>query len=168
MLCDIAIKGEVLLPASSRIERPVDEPRLETLRALVGYGLRRAAGRMMSDLRTTLSPLGLRPVLYAIIEMVRAEPGIIQMAVGTELGIQRANLVPLVNDLESRGLLERRVARHDRRAFALFLTPQGKELHEKATKLILEHEERTVGSLSSGERETLLELLERVAVEKGS
>lgn len=155
------------MPASPRVQRTSVEPRLETLRTLVGYGLRRAAGRMMSDLRTTLSPLGLRPVLYAIIEMVRAEPGIIQMAVGNELGIQRANLVPLVNDLESRGLLERRVARHDRRAFALFLTPEGEDLHRKATKLIMEHEERTVGALSPGERATLLQLLDRVAVDKG-
>ncbi len=156
------------MPAPSRAPKSNNEPRLETLRTLVGYGLRRAAGRMMSDLRSTLSPLGLRPVLYAIIEMVRAEPGIIQMAVGTELGIQRANLVPLVNDLESRGLLERRVARHDRRAFALFLTAAGRELHEKATRLILDHEERTVGGLSPAERDTLLKLLDRVAMDKGS
>lgn len=154
------------MKAEVRVAHGEAPPRLEVLRTLVGYRLRRAAGRMMNDLKSTLSPLRLRPVLYAIMEMIRAEPGIIQMAVGTELGIQRANLVPLINDLESRGFIERQVAPHDRRALALFLTPAGKKLHERATRLILEHEERTVGGLTAAERRLLVELLDRVAVDK--
>lgn len=142
----------------------LSERRLALLGTLVGYKLRRAAGRMMADLRSTLAPHGMRPVLYAILELVHSEPGMIQMAVGTELGIQRANLVPLISDLESRGLIERRIAPHDRRAMALYLTPAGEKMQKELTQLVLEHENRTVGNLTADERKNLLEVLDKVAV----
>jgi DNA-binding MarR family transcriptional regulator len=150
----------------ARDMKRTNQPRLALLGTLIGYRIRRAAGRMMADLRATLAPYGMRPVLFAIMELIHSEPGIIQMSVGTELGIQRANLVPLINDLESRGLIERRVAPHDRRAMALSLTRAGEELHEQLTRLILEHERRTVGDLTVEERTLLLDLLDQVATEK--
>ena len=50
------------------------EPRLALLGTLIGYRIRRAAGRMMADLRATLAPYGMRPVLFAIMELIHAEP----------------------------------------------------------------------------------------------
>ena len=151
--------------ASISVVSSHDDRASAVLGRLVGYRLRQATGRMMADLRAALSPLGMRPVLFAIMELVRAEPGIIQMAVGTELGIQRANLVPLINDLVGRGLIERRVATHDRRAMSLFLTSSGERLHDEATRLVLEHEEKTLSSLTDAERARLMQLLDKVATE---
>ncbi|MFL6728171.1 MAG: MarR family winged helix-turn-helix transcriptional regulator [Sphingomicrobium sp.] len=141
-----------------------DDVRSPLLGGLVGYRLRRATGRMMNDLRTALAPHGMRPMLYAIMELIAAQPGIIQMAVGTELGIQRANLVPLINDLVSRGLVERQVAAHDRRAMSLYLTAAGKHMHRDMTELVLEHEQRTLASLPRADRERLMQLLDKVAL----
>lgn len=152
------------MQVSARDHEQSSEPRLALLGTLVGYKLRRAAGRMMADLRATLAPHGMRPVLYAILELVHSEPGMIQMVVGTELGIQRANLVPLITELETRGLIERKIAPHDRRAMAIYLTPAGEEMQAKLTQLVLEHENRTVGNLTSDERRQLLEVLDKVAV----
>jgi DNA-binding MarR family transcriptional regulator len=87
------------------------------------------------------------------------------MGVGSLLGIQRANLVPLLNDLCDRGLLERRPAPHDRRAAALYLTQEGERLLAEAQMLVAEHEERMLGRLSAAERVKLIELLGKVASE---
>jgi DNA-binding MarR family transcriptional regulator len=135
------------------------------LSELVGYHLRLANSRMMNDVKASLSPLGLSPVLFAILELVRAEPGMIQTAVGTELGIHRANLVPLVNQLMDRGLIARRIASHDRRALSLHLTAAGEGLLEKATWLVLEHEQRTLARLTPSERSRLIELVDKIAGE---
>ena len=135
------------------------------LHSLIGYRLRRAWIRMRVDFATTMAPLELRPVLFAVLEVVGAAPGIIQMRVGTELGIQRANLVPLIAELEGRGLLLRRPSPHDRRAFALFLTPAGAALLDKAERMVRAHEDRVLASLSERDRRTLLELLEKIGTE---
>lgn len=135
------------------------------LDGLVGYALRRAHNRMMSDLAPTLAPLGLRPVLVAMLSVIRANPGIIQMGLGTELGIQRANLVPLINELTGRDLIVRRADPRDRRALTLHLTPEGERLLDEAAARIEEHEERMLTRLSATERNKLLELLAKIAAE---
>jgi DNA-binding MarR family transcriptional regulator len=135
------------------------------LDGLVGYRLRRASGVMMADFATAMAPLALRPVLFAMLCVIRSSPGIIQMGLGTELGIQRANLVPLVNELAGRDLIERRPAPRDRRAFALYLTPAGERLLDEAETMVLAHEDRVLKRLSRTERARLLELLEKIAAE---
>ncbi len=144
---------------------PVEGQATEALEALVGYRLRRAHGRMMADFSATLGVLSIRPVLFGILAVVRARPGMIQIEVGNELGIQRANLVPLISELAERGLVERRAAPHDRRAIALFLTREGELLYVEAEALVHEHEERALRRLSTSERAKLLELLGKVAAE---
>jgi DNA-binding MarR family transcriptional regulator len=132
------------------------------LDGLVGYRLRRASGRMLADFVAATAPLALRPGLFGMLCVIRANPGIIQMALGAELGIQRANLVPLVNELAARDLIERRPAPHDRRAFALHLTAAGERLLDQAEGMVFDHEERMLAGLTRTERETLLDLLARI------
>ncbi len=135
------------------------------LDGLVGYALRRAHNRMMADLMPILGSISLRPVLFAMLSVIRANPGIIQMGLGTELGIQRANLVPLINELTSRNLIVRRADPRDRRALTLHLTAAGEALLDEAAGLIGKHEKRMLTRLSVAERNKLLELLEKIAAE---
>lgn len=113
----------------------------------------------------TLAPLALRPALVAMLSVIRANPGIIQMGLGTELGIQRANLVPLINELTGRNLIVRRADPRDRRALTLHLTDEGEALLDQAAALIGAHEERMLAKLSAAERNKLLELLEKIAAD---
>ena len=141
------------------------EARTPSLQDLVGYALRRAHNRMMGDLAVTLEPTGLRRVLVAMLAVIRANPGIIQMGLGTELGIQRANLVPLINELTALDLIDRRPAPHDRRALALFLTAKGEAELDRTLALVLAHEERTLARLTASERKQLLGLLDKIAAD---
>jgi DNA-binding MarR family transcriptional regulator len=129
---------------------------------LVGYRLRLATNAMTSDLRATLEGTGLRPVLFAMLAVVARNPGIIQTALGNALGVQRANLVPLLNELGERDLIERRPAPNDKRAYALHLTAAGERILEEALARIREHEERLVQRLNARERETLKRLLAKI------
>jgi DNA-binding MarR family transcriptional regulator len=153
-----------LAAKSSLAAAPTERP-ASLLDGLVGYALRRAHNRMMADLAPTLAPLGLRPVLVAMLAVIRANPGIIQMGLGTELGIQRANLVPLINELTTRGLIVRHADPRDRRALTLHLTAEGDTLLDEAAARISEHEERMLARLSATERNRLLELLGKIAAE---
>jgi DNA-binding MarR family transcriptional regulator len=66
-----------------------------------------------------------------------------------------------------RGLLERRQNPEDRRARALFLTDDGRELLGRAFAVAVEHEQRLTSGLEEGERDHLLELLGRVGAQVG-
>jgi DNA-binding MarR family transcriptional regulator len=154
----LAAKPNVVAPSA-------DHSPTEPLEGLVGYVLRRANGRMMADFAATFAPLAIRPVLFGILSVIRNSPGMIQMAVGNELGIQRANLVPLLNELTQRGLVERRPAPRDRRAAALFLTKEGERLFVEAEKLVKQHEEGMLRRLSASERTKLIALLGKIAAD---
>jgi DNA-binding MarR family transcriptional regulator len=157
---EIEVAAKADLAVAAQAERPVS-----LLVDLVGYALRRANNRMMADLSPVLARLALRPVLFAILTVIRANPDIIQMGLGAELGIQRANLVPLINELTGRQLIVRRADPRDRRALTLHLTPAGEALLDEAATLIWAHEERMLATLSAAERIKLLELLEKIAAE---
>src|SRR5580658_1643680 len=66
-----------------------------------------------------LAPLGLSPPHAGILRVLSANPGRTQQALGTILGILPSRLVILVDELEGRGLLERRDTPEDRRSYAL-------------------------------------------------
>ncbi|WP_165357530.1 MarR family winged helix-turn-helix transcriptional regulator [Sphingosinicella sp. CPCC 101087] len=132
------------------------------LESLVGYAMRRTTAVFMADFMAEMEDLGMRPALFAMLAMTGENPGINQTALGRSLGIQRANLVPLIGELLARGLVDRRPAPHDRRAFALHLTDEGQAMLREVVRRVRPHEERMLSPLSENERRTLLDLLGRI------
>lgn len=96
-----------------------------------------------------------------------AEPGRSQQAVAEQLGIQPSRFVALVDELERRGVIERRRNATDRRLYALHLTTQGEQLMREIGQVGTAHENDVCSALSASERTTLFELLERVADQQG-
>jgi len=132
------------------------------LSRLVGYHLRRASTIFALDFRDAVQGTGMRQVLVGVLAVVQANPNINQGMVGTLLGIKRANMVSLINELVELELLERTVPPTDRRAFSLTLTPAGDAMLEKCMRMIALHESRLLAPLSPTERQTLLDLLARI------
>ncbi|MEG3085991.1 MarR family winged helix-turn-helix transcriptional regulator [Sphingomonas sp. PB4P5] len=137
-----------------------------TLSHLLGYHLRRASGAFALDFHEAMNGTGMRQVLVGILAIVEANPGVNQGSVGTALGIKRANMVSLINELVDAGLLARIVAPEDRRAFSLTLTESGQAMLKDCTVRIEAHEARMLADLSGAERQTLLELLGRIEARK--
>lgn len=139
-----------------------DETAIGALRNLVGYHLRRASSVFANDFSRALAGTGMRQVLFGVLSIIDANPGINQGSVGNALGIQRANMVSLVNELVERGLVLREVAPEDRRAFSLSLTADGKAMVADCLKRIRQHEAALLSDLSTPERQTLIALLTRI------
>jgi len=132
------------------------------LSKLVGYHLRRASTIFALDFRDAVRGTGMRQVLVGILAVVQANPGINQGAVGTLLGIKRANMVALINELVELGLIERSVLPADRRAFSLATTSAGDAMLETCMSMIASHEARLLAPLTEAEQQTLLDLLSRI------
>jgi DNA-binding MarR family transcriptional regulator len=126
----------------------------------VGYRLRRAQVAVFAHFNDTVAAIGLRPAQFSLLELLAAQPGMLQTRAGAALGIQKANFVPFLAALEERGLIER--VPIDGRSNGLRLTRAGAALYRRARPLVAAHEAAVVRGLSALERTLLIDLLERV------
>ncbi len=120
--------------------------------------LRTAAQRVTGLAEQMLQPQGLTIRHLTVLSAIAAEPGQNQRGVGERLRIDRTTVVALTDDLEDAGLVERRRGA-DRRMFALYLTPAGRDRLTELNELTAELHERFLVNLSVEERETLRQLL---------
>lgn len=137
--------------------------KLTPLSGYVGYALRRAQGVIFADFNHTLAGLDLRPGQFAVLVMIDQNPGASQSRVSAALGIQKANFVATIADLEKRGLVRRRKSDSDGRTYSLGLTSRGRSLLQHAAELQSLHEKRVIAQIGSEGRLQLLSLLDRLA-----
>ncbi len=138
-------------------------------------GLSRRAGFLLAQLGThahqrfaeRLARFGLHPRHFGMLSHLAASEGESQQALSNALGIHRSAVVALVDDLEQRGLAERKRDPFDRRAYTLYLTPQGRELLAEVQGVAEEHEADLLTALNASERSQLILLLQRVAESQG-
>ena len=101
------------------------------------------------------------PSLLALIEYTASNPGcgIQAMAGGLKLSTPTVSIG--VRQLEELGFITRQPDPQDGRAVQLFLTPTGQELHQRTHEFRCQKFERLLTGLTTRERTTLLDLLER-------
>ena len=110
-----------------------------------------------------LGPLELEPGEFALLRAVAASDGESQNALADRLHISPSWMVAIVDDLELRGLLERKPHARDRRVRNLHLTAAGKKLLRRAERQAQSFDQRVSEPLSETELLQLLELLDRIA-----
>jgi DNA-binding MarR family transcriptional regulator len=151
---------------------PGDPP---TVQASPARGLSRRVGFLLAQLGThahrqfaeRLARLGLHPRHFGMLSHLAASEGQSQQALSIALGIHRSAVVALVDDLEQRGLAERRRDPFDRRAYTLYLTPAGHDLLADLERVAEEHEAELLTALDAAERSQLISLLQQVAGSQG-
>ena len=127
----------------------------DPLEDLLGYQLRRASLVTFGALAETFEALGVRLTEAIIIRLIEANPGCNQAEISRSLGVKRTNMVPIINGLMVKGLLERAPA--DGRSHSLYLTEAGGELHRRIVRVHLEHEKYFFGDLPEEMRRILME-----------
>lgn len=127
----------------------------------MGYNLRHAHGVQKQRFAAVFGPLGIRPVTLSVLGTLYEHPGITQADLGKKLRIKRANMVPVMAELESRSLIVRRPSDNDRRAHVVALTPAGTKFTLKLLDLHRRLEEDLANALGLRERDQLLQLLKR-------
>jgi DNA-binding MarR family transcriptional regulator len=140
-----------------------NEVALGQLSQLIGYALRRAQQAVAQDFAAVLEAEGLRPIQFAVLEILSANPGLRQARASAALGIQTTNFVPLFDALEQAGLAERRPIPGDRRARGLHLTEAGAARLARLQSVIAAHEARFTARVGVDGRAQLLGLLARLA-----
>ena len=111
-----------------------------------------------------LEPLGIRPRQFGMLTYVSTGENVTQQELGERLGIHRNVMVGLVDDLERRGLAERRRHPNDRRAYAVQLTDSGRDLLRRAGRIA---DELDAELLEDADRPALVDLLRRASERAG-
>jgi DNA-binding MarR family transcriptional regulator len=152
-------------PNSPRVARQTRARRrraaigLGVLEGHLGYFVRRLQVWIFQDFVRTLATHDMRPAQFSVLVIIEANPGLSQADLADTLGIERARLVRLLDELEKRGLTRRQPSPVDRRSHALYLTEAGDAALKPIKALAAEHEAHLTQRLGRDKHDALLEAL---------
>src|ERR1700727_102570 len=120
-----------------------------------------------SQFAERLEVLELTPPDAGILRLLRVAAGPSQQELAAKLQIHPSRLVAVLDNLERRGLVERRANPDDRRLYSLHLTKDGGEALERIGKVAREHQDALLTVLNQEERDELANLLLKIADQQG-
>lgn len=156
MVTRVAVNGERAAP--DKEPGPATGSNALLLAQLGAYAARRFAGR--------IAELELTPPQTGLLRAVADGPGRSQQALAQHLDTPATRLVALVDELERRGVIERRRNPDDRRLHAVYLTESGQELLREIARVASDHDRDVTGALDERERSQLHSLLSRIAADQ--
>jgi MarR family transcriptional regulator, transcriptional regulator for hemolysin len=109
-----------------------------------------------------VASLGITRSQWSMIVVVARNPGATQRTIAEALEMSEASAGRLIDRLCAEGLLQRQERFDDRRARAVYLTPQAEPLLAKLSAIGKEGEERIFSGFSEAELANLEALLDRV------
>jgi DNA-binding MarR family transcriptional regulator len=133
------------------------------LGAFPGYLMARLGEASRRRFQQALEPEGLHPKHFGVMTMVAAHPGMSQQQLHEKTGIDPSSMVAVIDELEARGIAERRPDPGDRRARTIFLTEQGTATLLRIRKLAGQLQRELFAPLSTEERHALHALLRKLA-----
>jgi DNA-binding MarR family transcriptional regulator len=140
-----------------------DEPDAaeQHLRHSPGHLIRRAQQRHLALWSAHVGG-ELTSMQFAVLLLLRSEPGLDQRTVSARLSIDSSTLADVCRRLEQRGLMGRSRDAVDGRRYVLTVTPAGRTVLDAALPAAEEVGSRLFGDLDQTERRTLMALLVRV------
>lgn len=134
----------------------------EPLRESIGFLITRIHTRMHREYMTALEPLRIEPRHYGALTALQAMGPVSQAELARHLGVSGASMVQIVDDLERRGLLERRRLVTDRRTQVLHLRAEAPDVLVEAARLADQMTSATLGELSRAQTRRMVVLLQRL------
>jgi DNA-binding MarR family transcriptional regulator len=131
------------------------------------YLLKHAQMRLAELTAPALEPFGISGRQCAVLVAAGEQAPSSQHDVARRMGVDRTTMVALVDELEAKGLVERRPDSRDRRKNVVALTDSGRTTLEAATRAVDEAERRFLGALSDDEAAAFRETLRTAALGPG-
>ncbi|WP_406120130.1 MarR family winged helix-turn-helix transcriptional regulator [Streptomyces sp. NBC_00989] len=139
------------------------EAPLPAIRALPSWLLGRAAARGRALVAGALAAEGLKMWHHVVLSAVRDLAPVAQADLGRGVGLDPKDLVGVLNDLQSAGLVVREPDAKDRRKNAVSLTTEGARLLKRCEKAARAANEQLLAPLSEAERTQFMGLLIRIS-----
>jgi len=111
--------------------------------------------------QTQAAGIDLTSVQYAALAAIAEQPAIDQAGLSATIGFDRATIGGVIDRLENKGLVQRMISAHDRRARLLHLTAKGKRLLSASRPVVEAAQTDMLAPLSPAERSTFLALAKK-------
>ncbi|MGR3759762.1 MarR family winged helix-turn-helix transcriptional regulator [Roseobacteraceae bacterium NS-SX3] len=133
------------------------------IHSLPGHLIRRLNQIAVAQFMERMSEEGLdlTPVQYSALTAIHGNPGIDQASVAGLIAYDRATLGKVIDRLEAKGLVERRVSQADRRAREVRLSPAGEALLARAHPIVRAAQPDILTGLTDAECSQFLALLKK-------
>ncbi|MEV5981260.1 MarR family winged helix-turn-helix transcriptional regulator [Streptomyces sp. NPDC052114] len=142
---------------------PTTPPAPSTIRTLPSWLLGRAAARGRGLVAEALAREGLKMWHHVVLSAVADLGPVAQAELGRSVSLDPKDMVGVINDLQSEGLVDRAPDPKDRRKNAITITPKGKRLVARCAEAAARANDELLAPLSAAERERFLEMLTRIS-----
>ncbi|MEV5341835.1 MarR family winged helix-turn-helix transcriptional regulator [Streptomyces sp. NPDC052676] len=141
----------------------MEEAPLPAIRSLPSWLLGRAAARGRALVAEALAEEGLRMWHHVVLSAVRDLAPVAQADLGRGVGLDPKDVVGILNDLQSAGLVVREPDPRDRRKNAVSLTGEGARLLERCERAARAANDELLAPLTGAERERFVGMLRRIS-----
>lgn len=100
---------------------------------------------------------------YAVLVALDRSPMRTQAALAEAIGADKTRIIPILDELQQRGYIERQPDPDDRRVRLLAITGPGRTVKDAAQEEIQQGEERWLGVLSAPDRRAFLRILQQLS-----
>ena len=139
-------------------------PLSETLLNRMGFLLKKSAIKMQEFYEEALRPLGIIGKHAGVLTVLQDRGVISQQEIGKCIYMDRTSMVAVIDDLERRGLVERKAHPTDRRSHVIVLTSKGMGVLPRIRRLSAAVEKKFLSCLSPGEQKDLQGLLRKLVI----
>lgn len=109
-----------------------------------------------------LAEVGMRRGFYGVLATLAEVGPSSQADIGRRLGVDRSDMVAILNDLEGEGFVTREPDPADRRRNSVVITRSGRSALARFDRTIAQAEKSILSTLDSEERKTFVGLLQRI------
>lgn len=138
----------------------MDDPAAISIDQQPGHMIRRLHQISVGIFMQEAGELGVTPVQYAALQVVNNQPGTDQRTLARTIALDASTTGGVVDRLEARGWLERRMSPEDRRARLLFITPPGAQALADTVPAMLRTQEQILAPLTPRQRSEFMRLLQ--------
>lgn len=121
---------------------------------------------LMAAERPVLEAHGLSMWGYSVLLALDETPMRTQAALAEAIGADKTRIIPVLDELQDQGYIERRPDPDDRRVRLLEITDAGRAVKDKTQSAIQRGEERWLQTLSADERRVFLSALQRLSQDR--
>ena len=130
----------------------------------LGFLIYRTALALKAALQRFFKENGSRitPEQWAIIRRLREEEGLSQREIGEKVAKDKPNITRMLDALEKKRLIFRQADPRDRRKYCIYLTKEGRQLHDLLAPLVVRLRQRATQGLAPEEIDLLTATLNKI------
>ena len=117
---------------------------------------------LQKKIMAVLKPLGLSTGQPKVLDHLRYHNGASQKDIAHACHIEPASLTSILNRMEEKGLLERKMLNGNRRTFHIFMTESGKKNQKLVEETFEKIEETALNNVSEEEQKVFMEIFLRI------